>query len=137
MPTAAMPIPAFAALPLLLRFGGCVVNVASISGLRGTPGSFSHSATKGGVISLTRQLAVELGPQGVRVNAVAPGVIRTPPVEQMLTDPAGEAALVQKIPLRRLGEAQDIAEAVLGIVSDAESGYVAVNGDPFVVLAVT
>lgn len=79
---------------LLLRSGGCVVNIASISGLRGTPGSFSHSATKGGVLALTRQLAVELDPQGVRVNAVAPGVIRTPPVEQMLAEPATEAALL-------------------------------------------
>ncbi len=110
-----------AALPLLLRFGGCVVNIASISGLRGTPGSFAHSATKGGVISLTRQLAVELGPQGVRVNAVAPGVIRTPPVEQMLTNPAAEAALLQKIPLRRLGEAEDIAEAVTFLASPQAS----------------
>lgn len=110
-----------AALPLLLRSGGCVVNIGSISGLRGTPGSFSHSATKGGVLSLTRQLAVELGPQGVRVNAVAPGVIRTPPVEQMLTTAAAETAAAQKIPLHRLGEPEDIAEAVLFLASPQAS----------------
>jgi NAD(P)-dependent dehydrogenase (short-subunit alcohol dehydrogenase family) len=92
-------------------------------GLRGTTGSFSHSTTKGGVLSMTRQLAVEMGPQGLRVNAIAPGVIQTPPVEPMLANQAVLDTFLAKIPLRRLGQPAEIANAALFLASD-EAGFV-------------
>ena len=117
-----------AALPLMFESGpGAIVNVASISGLRGTPGSFVVAATKGGVIAASRQLAIELAPKGIRVNSLSPGVIQTPPVEPLLQNEAALKSFIQKIPLGRLGQPEEVASAALFLASDESSFITGAN----------
>jgi len=92
------------------RGRGAIVFVASINGLRGKFGLANYSASKAGLIGLTRTLARELGPRGVRVNAVAPGFIRTR-LTADLPAPVLEQALAET-PLGRLGEAEDVADVI-------------------------
>lgn len=102
--------------------GGRIVNIASVSGLRGNAGRAAYAASKGGLISFTEVLAVELGPLGITVNAVAPG-----PVETALTkrvhSPATRAAWAATVPLRRYGLPDEIAAAVAFLCSE-RAGYV-------------
>jgi glucose 1-dehydrogenase len=108
-----------AALPHL-RPDGAVVNISSIAGYAGFPQSAAYCATKGAVELMTRALATELGPQGVRVNCVAPGNIRTPMnVGQFAASPEYERSLEDKTPLGRIGETEDIAAAVVFLASPA------------------
>ena len=98
---------------------GRIINIASVSGLMGNPGQANYSASKAGVIGLTRTMARELAGRNVTVNAVAPGFIATD-----MTAALGEEMLEQirkEIPLGRLGEPQDVADAVLFLASDAAS----------------
>jgi NAD(P)-dependent dehydrogenase (short-subunit alcohol dehydrogenase family) len=108
-------------LPLLLAAPKpAVVNVASIFGLRGTPGQAAYSTAKGGIISLTRQLAVEYGPQGLRVNAISPGSIATPRI--LGAAGAGARGLDESIrltPLGRIGTAHEVANFIAFMASDA------------------
>lgn len=108
-------------LPLLRAAPNpAVVNVASIFGMMGTPGQAAYSAAKGGMIALTRQLAAEFGPQGIRVNAISPGSTATPRI--MGPDGAGVRGLDETIrltPLRRVGTAREIANVVAFMASDA------------------
>lgn len=108
------------------RGGGAIVNVGSISGYRGAwfmPQN-AHGATKGGVLGLTYQLAVEGGPLGIRVNAVSPALTRTPATEHLFTDPDSPFDFAQaRIPLGRAGEPLDIARAALFLASD-EAAYI-------------
>ena len=109
-----------AATPALkARGGGSIVNIASIAGLKAVPVSVAYISSKFGLRGLTRSAALELGPSGIRVNAVCPGVIRTPMTERLIVDREDEVALA--IPLRRIGEPIDIAEVVLFLASDAAS----------------
>jgi meso-butanediol dehydrogenase/(S,S)-butanediol dehydrogenase/diacetyl reductase len=112
------------------RGGGAVVNVGSISGYRGAwfmPQN-AHGATKGGVLGLTYQLAVEGGPLGIRVNAVSPALTRTPATEHLFTDPDSPFDFAQaRIPLGRAGEPVDIARAALFLASDEASYITGVN----------
>ncbi len=100
---------------------GRVVNISSQHGMVGPPGHVAYAASKGGVVNLTRQLAVDYGPQGVLVNAVAPGKILTGSPEQQ--DPEILAYSRSRTPFHRLGRPQDVAAAVLFLASD-ECGYV-------------
>lgn len=108
------------------RGGGAIVNVGSISGTRGAwfQPQNAHGATKGGVLGLTYQLAVEGGPLGIRVNAVSPALTRTPATEHLFSDPNSPFDFsAARIPLGRAGEPADIAQAALFLASD-EAGYI-------------
>ncbi|MFZ5833703.1 MAG: 3-oxoacyl-[acyl-carrier-protein] reductase [Planctomycetota bacterium] len=108
-----------AARPLMKSPCGRIINIASVSGLMGNPGQVNYSASKAGVIGLTRTISRELASRGVTVNAVAPGFIATD-----MTAKLGEELLQQirnEIPLGRLGEPQDVSDAVLFLASDAAS----------------
>jgi glucose 1-dehydrogenase len=108
-----------AALPYL-RPGGAVVNISSIAGYSGFPQSAAYCASKGAVELMTRALAAELGPEGVRVNCVAPGNIRTPMnAAQFAASREYEKSLEEKTPLGRIGETEDIAAAVVYLASPA------------------
>jgi len=108
-----------AALPHL-RPGGCIVNISSIAGYSGFPQSAAYCATKGAVELMTKALAAELGPMGVRVNCVAPGNIRTPMNRhQFEASRDYERSLEEKTPLGRIGEVEDIAAAVVYLASPA------------------
>jgi 3-oxoacyl-[acyl-carrier protein] reductase len=97
--------------------GGAIVNIASVAGLRPSPNIGAYSASKAALIALTRQLAVELGPN-IRVNAVAPAVVRTRFAQKLYEhDEEGVAA---RYPLQRLGRPEDVADAVLFLVSQRE-----------------
>lgn len=115
-----------AAVGALTRTGGVIVNVTSISGLVGLPGQALYGMTKGALVQLTRQLAVELAPRGVRVNAVAPGAIDTEFMAEARRgdpDPAATAAEVaSRHPLGRISTPAEVAEAVAFLGSRAAGG---------------
>jgi NAD(P)-dependent dehydrogenase (short-subunit alcohol dehydrogenase family) len=101
--------------------GGAIVNVSSSAGRIGVAGMAAYAATKGAVDAWTRSLAAEWGPRGVRVNAVAPGVIRTDMWEAGLAIPGVEEWISKHTPLRRTGTAEEVAEVVAFLVSDVSS----------------
>jgi 3-oxoacyl-[acyl-carrier protein] reductase len=106
-----------AARPMMKGRRGRIINIASVSGLMGNPGQANYSASKAGVIGLTRTVARELAGRNITVNAVAPGFIATE-----MTAALGEATLEavrKQIPLGRLGQPQDVADAVLFLASEA------------------
>lgn len=104
----------------LLRVSGkgSLVNLSSIMASRGLRQLAGYSATKGAVSALTRALAVEYAPFGIRVNALAPGFIETALTERVLRNPAINKALLDQTPLRRFGTADDVARAALFFASD-------------------
>jgi NAD(P)-dependent dehydrogenase (short-subunit alcohol dehydrogenase family) len=102
--------------------GGVMVFVASVSGLTSAPSHAAYGAFKAGLMSLVRTAAVELGPRGVRVNAVAPGVVWTPRVSAYLGE-EGRVRNEANTPLRRIAQPADIAAAILFLASDL-SAYV-------------
>lgn len=110
-------------VPALRRAGGgAVVVTASLSGLGADPGLVAYNAAKGGVLNLVRSAAFELAGQGIRVNAVCPGPIRTPMTEPaMQADPAWAEGLRRAIPLGRFGEAQEVAAAIEFLAGAAAS----------------
>lgn len=104
--------------------GGCFVNIASITGVVGSPGQVAYSATKGAVISLTKSAAKELAPQHIRVNAVAPGIVRTERFDELyLNDGSKIDSRIEKIALGRLGTPEDVADACSFLASD-RAGYI-------------
>jgi len=102
---------------------GSLINVASIMAHRGLRQLTAYSATKGAVVALTRGLAVEYAPFGIRVNALCPGFVHTALTERVLRNPAIEKALVESTALRRLGQPEEIAKAALFLASD-EASYI-------------
>jgi NAD(P)-dependent dehydrogenase (short-subunit alcohol dehydrogenase family) len=102
---------------------GTIVNLASTSALvaDATEPAAHYNASKAGVVALTKQMAVEWAAQGVRVNAVAPGVIDTPMLRLMDDPQAGRAYLDERVPLHRLGQAREVAEVIAFLASDQAS----------------
>ena len=111
-----------AVAPAMLKArAGSIVNIASVVGQMGNPGQANYAASKAGLIGLTKSLAKEFSARGVRVNAVAPGFIRTHMTDALPEDV--QAQMKQIIPLGRFGEPVDVANVVMFLVSDA-SAYV-------------
>ncbi len=111
-------------IPEMLKQGrGSIVNTASVAGLVGFVGLPAYNASKGGVVQLTRTAALEYAKSGIRVNAVCPGVIRTPMVERLLdgSNQYNESMLTAGEPVGRMGKPEEIAEAVVWLCSDAAS----------------
>lgn len=106
------------------RRSGAIVNVASVFGVVGSENCAGYSTSKAALIGLTRQMANDLGPSGVRVNAVAPGLIETPLVQERIqTQPWRTKIMVDQSPIRRLGQPEDVARAIRFLASD-EAAYI-------------
>jgi len=103
---------------MLLKRYGRIINVVSLSGLKGLPGQTNYSAAKGGVIAATKALAQEVGRSGITVNAVAPGFIKTNMIEGL-----DEKEVTRLIPVRRLGLPEEVAYAV-GFLASKEAAYI-------------
>ena len=104
------------------RAQGVIVNSSSMLGLVGTENHCAYVASKHGVVGLTRAAALETAREGIRVNAVCPGLVHTPMFERALRlEPSAEPALIESHPMGRLGTSQEVAQAVLWLASDAAS----------------
>ncbi len=103
---------------MLMQKYGRIINVVSLSGLKGLPGQTNYSAAKGGVIAATKALAQEVGRRNITVNAIAPGFIKTD-----MTEGLDEKQLRSLIPVSRFGEPEEVAHAV-GFFASAESSYI-------------
>ena len=102
--------------------GGAIVNVSSMAAtLGGRPGSSAYAATKGAVDSFTKGFAREVAREGIRVNSLRPGMVMTEMTEKRLAEPTFLAGIQKSIPMGRVGEAHEIAEAVLWLLSDESS----------------
>ena len=102
---------------------GKIVNISSVAGLKASPIMTSYGAAKAGVINLTRSLAADWGKYNINVNCIAPGVINTPLTQRTFLRQSTEEQISQRIPLGRLGEAEDIARAALFLASD-DAAYI-------------
>jgi len=112
-----------AGIPAMIASGGgSIVNVASFVALMGAAtAQIAYTSSKGGVLSMTREIAVEYARQGIRANALCPGPIQTPLLEELLSDPARRARRLVHIPMGRLGRAEELAKAALFLASDDAS----------------
>lgn len=130
-----------AALPELLKTRGCIVNTASVSGLGADWALAAYNAAKGGVVNLTRSIALDFGSKGVRANAVCPSLTRTGMTEDMLEDKALVDKFMERLPLQRVAEPADIAGVVAFLASEdarfvngvnlpVDGGVTASNGQP-------
>ena len=105
--------------PMIKQKAGSIINISSVVGLMGNAGQINYSASKAGVIGVTKSSAKELGSRNIRVNAVAPGYIVTPMTHKL--DEKARAALIEAIPTKQLGQPEDVANAVLFLASDLAS----------------
>ncbi|RAI58942.1 SDR family NAD(P)-dependent oxidoreductase [Roseicella frigidaeris] len=112
-----------AVLPHLPRPGGRIVSVSSVFGLAGVPGTTAYAVAKAGIAQMTRQLAAELGPAGILVNAVAPGVIETAMTEGHLANAYYHRAVLAPTPLRRAAKPEEVA-AVIAFLASEDASYV-------------
>lgn len=112
-----------AATRMIAAEGGAIVNITSMNGIHPAPGSGAYCATKAGLAQLSQLMSVEWGPHGIRVNAVAPGFIDAGMSTPFFKDPEVRKRRGDGVPLRRLGTAEDIANAVMFLASD-EASYV-------------
>jgi gluconate 5-dehydrogenase len=106
---------------MVARKRGSIINIASVQSELGRPGIAPYTASKGAVKMLTKGMAIDLGPHGVRVNALAPGYFKTELTEKLVADEAFTAWLVNRTPSRRWGDVQELAPAVVFLASDAAS----------------
>lgn len=130
-----------AAMPALLKARGSIVNTASVSGLGADWGMCAYNAAKGGVVNLTRSIALDYGARGVRCNSVCPSLTRSAMTDDMLADEALVAKFMERLPLGRVAEPADIAAVVAFLASDdarfvngvnlpVDGGVMASNGQP-------
>jgi meso-butanediol dehydrogenase / (S,S)-butanediol dehydrogenase / diacetyl reductase len=130
-----------AAMPELLKRRGCIVNTASVSGLGADWDMAAYNAAKGGVVNLTRSLALDFGPRGVRTNSVCPSLTRSGMTDEMLEDKPLMEKFMERLPLGRVAEPADIAGVVAFLASDdarfvngvnlpVDGGVTASNGQP-------
>ena len=113
-----------AAAPLMEKAGGgAIVNIASVSGMRGNVGRVAYGASKGGVITMTQVMAVELAAAKIRVNVISPGPIDTPIVRQMGTSVSREM-WTRQVPMRRFGEPEEVARGIAFLLDDTQSSYI-------------
>jgi len=119
-------------IPALLRAGGgSIINTASFVAVMGAATSqIAYTASKGGVLAMTREIAVEYARSGIRANALCPGPVDTPLLRELLADPAARARRLVHVPMGRLAEASEVARAALFLACD-DSSYV--NGTTFMV----
>lgn len=101
--------------------GAAIVNISSAAGIRGVPNRLSYAASKHGIVGLTKTMALELGPHGMRVNALVPGMIRTPMTAPMFQDPENVKRISAAHPIGRYGEPHEIAAAAAFLLSDDAS----------------
>jgi NAD(P)-dependent dehydrogenase (short-subunit alcohol dehydrogenase family) len=107
---------------MLASGGGSIVNVASFVALMGAAtAQIAYTASKGGVLAMTREIAVEYGRQNIRANSLCPGPIATPMLEELMSDPARKQRRLVHIPMGRLGQAEELAKAALFLASDESS----------------
>jgi NAD(P)-dependent dehydrogenase (short-subunit alcohol dehydrogenase family) len=106
---------------MLQQGGGAIVNTASIAGLVGLSETSAYVASKHGVVGITRTAALEYARQGIRVNCVCPGYIRTPMTAQSMSDPDRLAQMIAREPIGRVGNPEEVAAAVTWLCSDAAS----------------
>jgi len=107
---------------MLASGGGSIVNVASFVALMGAAtAQIAYTASKGGVLAMTREIAVEYGRQGIRANSLCPGPIATPMLEELMSDPDRRARRLVHIPMGRLCQAEELAKAALFLASDESS----------------
>lgn len=115
----------FAVKEMAKKKNGVIINISSVSGVMGMPGQTNYSASKAGIIALTKSLAKEVGHFGIRVNAISPGFIQTE-----MTDNLDIQKITKNIPLKRMGETKDLTGLVNFLISD-ESAYI--TGHNFIV----
>ncbi|MDT1063209.1 SDR family oxidoreductase [Paracoccus sp. CPCC 101403] len=106
---------------MLARGAGAIVHVSSIAGSQPQPASGAYSASKSAILMLSRQMAQEWGPRGVRSNCVSPGLVRTPLSEAFYADPETKARREEMVPLRRIAAPEDMAEVALFLASPRAS----------------
>ena len=106
---------------MLKQSSGAIVNTASAYGLAAAGGTPSYVASKHGVVGLTKASAMEYAAEGIRVNAVCPGHINTPMIERGMNDPESKARMLGRHPIGRIGDPEDVAQAVMWLLSDAAS----------------
>lgn len=121
--TGAFLVSKFAVPHMRRAGGGAIAHVASIGGLRGSPNGTAFHSAKGGLVNLTRHMAVAHARENIRVNCVCPGVVRTPLVEQWLSDPQARRAACAWHPMNRIGRPEEIAAAVAFLCSE-EAGFI-------------
>ncbi|KAM3079565.1 hypothetical protein ACMFMG_005980 [Clarireedia jacksonii] len=106
---------------------GCIINISSLLGMKGGKGSAAYAASKAGVLGLTRALAAELGPAGIRVNAIVPGYIETDMTKAMEASARTEA--LNAIPLCRFGDVEEIADAAVFLATNRYANNCVLNLD--------
>ncbi len=109
-------------IPHIRKQGGAIVNISSVAGMVGFQAISAYVASKHGVVGLTKSAALEYAKDGIRVNAICPGVIETPMIERFFKDnPEGHQQLLAQHPIGRFGKPEDVANAVVWLCSEKAS----------------